>query len=788
MVLLRSTDNMSTRLDYENVFAGESQLDQFESLSFPLTVRAVLPSEVIIPNDSRRYVSRELTLQKCLQTEKLQCARTNKENVYIPLTYHYSVLYTPVFHEQVFHTVSDLSTGRKKYDISWVVATKSFTYKESVFENGSVFKIEKPSFRQSFRMKRNKLNLLLYPSMKCISIPYDLIGKFMKCGCPCNPVKRSISDIISTEEFPFLLKLNKHGNDEVIKGEVSDDLIYAYDTKTMDTLISCYVNEKNKCEIFIFPSKLPQKLELLDDQVHIDVLDDIELHSVKGRYIDNYIQIGEQFQVHCRYEKLGIRRKKRNLNQEKRRISEIVTESGESADNNNGSGVTRPLGTLNLKPEKQSDIKSESPRPKRRHQHNWKNRFSKSLNVDILRHKFSGRVVKNKPLPSIPLSEKGPLPAIPTSKSSTLLSFKRFNSLKGMHNVKKTHNKKRNRNYVIPISSKSKNSESDTDDECDAIFEKELSETMNLSEMKTNDKVTVPEVCTTYENHERLFVHDITIKSFPFVIPSMENVNNFTNDERPKRMADYLQPEELNVQRSEGTMKISKNDLETKIKSQDTETKPVEIKPKPEIKKTKPKLPPKPESLRIVSHSRKKNLQRNETVCALSTRSTDFVNKETEEVNHLSIGGVQKLLSDVKLSHLQDVFRSNQIDGVLLAALDESSLKDLNATKFEARMLAAYVHGWRPLTDDQKTMDETLDLSKPVEQYSVEELPSFIEKCGFPDLGIFLLKHNVDGKLFVDMISDELLCSLESEHQVVIKRYQLIKLRKIALEGYKPKH
>ncbi|XP_057311459.1 uncharacterized protein LOC130649227 [Hydractinia symbiolongicarpus] len=145
----------------------------------------------------------------------------------------------------------------------------------------------------------------------------------------------------------------------------------------------------------------------------------------------------------------------------------------------------------------------------------------------------------------------------------------------------------------------------------------------------------------------------------------------------------------------------------------------------------------------------------------------DSQKKEIEsitEIEAFSMDQVQCLLTELKLSKYVSIFKTEMINGKLLARLDEENdmVATLGMTRFEARKLHKYIRGWRlkkeDVTDTKKCEAET---------WSSNNVSSELYEINLVKLASFCAEYDIDGALLIDLINHNYIKSL-AEHDVCL--------------------
>ena len=720
----------------------------------------------------------------------------------------------------------------------------------------------------------------------------DIVGNFMKCGSPERYIKRYLKDITNTENFPFLLKLNKNNiNSELNTQKDSYLLMMAIEKVKTDTFISCQKNEAGKPEICVFSAGVSANLEIMYGQPHIDVLDYMEIESVRSKYVDNYIHEDLQFLVKFFYEQLGISRRNRP-DVTIQEISSINTieftdyghyESDDSFDNDSDGHVSV------------EDNHAESER--RRYRENIPSTSSlvegsagytdirnvnpdfrvsntnvgvSDTNVTTLETKIGNDGKVKTPSRLIECNFKnGALYSLSTESRIICVSPK------DLHKIPK-----------ISLKSNEHDDDHDTDEEYDAKWDlTESNENIDEYQEETfvfdGDDADIDK--GAYENHQRIKLHQYTTSTTHTNRGALAKICLEYDSKKENATRKDLILQDIaapNNSKVSPTVK-SRNEKPKSSNSEGDESNRLKKKPVPLPRK--PQIMPRPR----VDEPLQDNADNDAKIAYLNTRNVSetvesrifpkiggclsetttsadnvdayisertqpkptlpYSDKETHfdstppdrstaiqpivtppernpqppnrpqghatpiRMNHksnydypfidfsppsepkvpnnpclktetsksilkkLSVTEVIDILTLNQLEHRKDIFIANDIDGNLLVDLKEPELIDLKLTKFEVKKLCAFINGWRPNREGSTKKKNTSNLN-------VTDLFDLLVKSKFDTLAQFLFQQNIDGDLFTKMVKDDTFIGLEQEHNISLKSFHIIKLKKIAEE------
>lgn len=695
---------------------------------YPITIKTSIFKDALIPNDVPRLRKYKLTLQNCFKTEKLTCATHDGEGVYVPLEYQNQVSYAPVYERNVFRTVGDVVLGRKRFDLKWIVVTKRFTYKTNAFQVGQIMQLADRNFRNSFR-KNEKLAVTCFYCQERYCLPFCLEGNFMKCGSPHLTVKRSLQDILDAEEYPFLIKLNSR------ETHAPSQLMFAFDKTEFETVISCKQNAIGKYEIFIFPAKKAVNIEILRDEPFIDVLNDTELQCIKRKHLDNFVHTGESFQITCEYERMENFRRNRSERTEVspvRRTSQAIA----TAPSDENSNPIDPLLST-------SPLSRESMR--------------RSVGQDTIYNRDDG---------------------VDTDEECDTLFREIHRSTKRKNLTSLT---KKNSIYG------------------DNLFLTNV-EYVNTVRIDVNRKT-----CEWNNSSRRQLMHEYQASTAVHQIDA-------TILQEPKRQRDSSSGTDSSML---ATVDVNVTADEKEYESVDTRLEMGQCLTTTEYENMeRPNVAGRSDSDDSFDSFDSFNSNDDESVFEYSypfvpeilkqvkTKPNVDLKKETSRsvIRRFSVEKVLSMLDLNKLSHRKEKFEENGIDGGLLVELDESNLQELDLTCFEARKLFSYINGWRPTKRSDEDYEDclneicfseaSLDLSrqnKNALDMSVKDLSMFLIGTKMKEIGLFFFQENVDGKLLKELVKDDVLLYMKNDHDLLLHKFHLIKLRKIVEENYVPK-
>ena len=164
----------------------------------------------------------------------------------------------------------------------------------------------------------------------------------------------------------------------------------------------------------------------------------------------------------------------------------------------------------------------------------------------------------------------------------------------------------------------------------------------------------------------------------------------------------------------------------------------------------------------------------------------DSVHQSTNEIATWDMEDVAQCLADLLLSNFVEVFSDSQVDGKLLLDLDESVLKDLGLSPFEARKLRKFVFGWRPDFIRPPTYPERMGFdSKDPAQWSEIDVTKHLKTIDLNDFAKFCETNQVNGELLKDICVDDVL--MGSIITTKDRKLKTVKIKNYVIDKWRPK-
>lgn len=164
----------------------------------------------------------------------------------------------------------------------------------------------------------------------------------------------------------------------------------------------------------------------------------------------------------------------------------------------------------------------------------------------------------------------------------------------------------------------------------------------------------------------------------------------------------------------------------------------------------------------------------------------DSVHQSTNEIATWDMEDVAECLTDLLLSNFVEVFSDSQVDGKLLLDLDESVLKDLGLSAFEARKLRKFVFGWRPDFIRPPTYPERMGFdSKDPAQWNETDVSKHLKTIDLDDFAKFCETNQVNGELLKDICVDDVL--MGSIITTKDRKLKAVKIKNYVIDKWRPK-
>lgn len=164
----------------------------------------------------------------------------------------------------------------------------------------------------------------------------------------------------------------------------------------------------------------------------------------------------------------------------------------------------------------------------------------------------------------------------------------------------------------------------------------------------------------------------------------------------------------------------------------------------------------------------------------------NIVEQSANEISMWSMEDVSNCLQDLKLGQYKKTFDESQVDGQLLLDLDESVLRDLGLTFFEARKLRKFVFGWRPDAIRPPNYPELkgFDSENPSD-WSEKDVIAHLQVIDINDFSEFCAENQVNGDLLKDICIDEtIMISIITSRD---RKLKTVKIKNYVIDKWRPK-
>ena len=164
----------------------------------------------------------------------------------------------------------------------------------------------------------------------------------------------------------------------------------------------------------------------------------------------------------------------------------------------------------------------------------------------------------------------------------------------------------------------------------------------------------------------------------------------------------------------------------------------------------------------------------------------DSVHQSTNEIATWDMEDVAQCLTDLSLSNYIDVFSDSQVDGKLLLDLDESVLKDLGLSAFEARKLRKFVFGWRPDFIRPPSYPDRLGFdSKEPAHWNESDVSKHLNVIDLKEFAEFCEVNQVNGELLKDIcVDDRLMTTIITTKD---RKLKTVKIKNYVIDQWRPK-
>ena len=816
-------------------------------LNFPITIKLTASlkghSEILQKNEV-------LTLVDSFRVDKLKCISEQSEVVYVPVETSPAVLFTTIDGNELnnYSTIGDLKANLKQYSIKWVVVTSPFVHNSDSYEVGQILQILSNSRWQSFRKRaEGGLTVIVHPSQVVRYLPSHVKGLFKKCGSFYASKNRFLKDIAENEKLPYLIKF-PYISEENDSLSLSKQTLYV--GKKVTTYILIAVKQNGiEYEVHTFPSNQLVDFEVLTDARPVYILgkDQIEMIKEKMIILDLWHAV-RNYQIFS-FDDIGITTYLQAIDSHKPRLQNgrrksslayilpnpVCTSPGKESYIKTALNIVKVnrFSFMKKPPSFETCFSEEKYEEFKRHYQSF-DFENVETNGEVIEFDSEGYVdVCNYSSPR-KRGDSSRERAV-SETDSCYLQLRNSGSFSSIHDLEEELEeevKVMNMSTVSNISSLSSYEYSDNNSTVGSIeiIEETTEDNQKISsrvdiETKSKPKLThyktinnlsidgMREVemkkerdvkCEISYQHgkvkksepKNIEIPTIVATNYVTVGPSADNYDTFSKQTLSKELNKICITNELDILKKE-CQEIVVPQISPRHKERQID--PVKVFRSPNIPK---------KSLEDTSHmSSKHKISKSNKIEILETdRLANYLSEfvfqfdepakeyhvakpETganiDTIRCLTVHQVIDILRENKMDHHVESFKNNMIDGELLADFTEVNLIDLGLLPFEARKLYCYINGWRPLKGDS-----TCNISwreKDPGTWTVIDLSLHLKSMLMDSLEKFTTSNDIDGKLIIKLLTDNLLDNIELEHGVTLKSFQIVRLRKYILYGYRPK-
>ena len=149
-------------------------------------------------------------------------------------------------------------------------------------------------------------------------------------------------------------------------------------------------------------------------------------------------------------------------------------------------------------------------------------------------------------------------------------------------------------------------------------------------------------------------------------------------------------------------------------------------------------------------------------------------------LNELDENGVGDILDKIQLSEFKEIFKSEQINGSFLDALDIGTLQSLGMNTFQAIKVLDYVE-----RVNQSDTNESEDVSS-CGQWTTAEVFDRMNEINLSSLAEFCMKNRVDGRLLESIIDKNGFDSLRTDYKVNLNALHETKVVRYVKQNWRP--
>lgn len=721
---------------------------------FPVTLQ-VIPSRQLNLFDSDEDFT---TLKKQVITvigevsrKKIKCLASSGESLELPVK-DIAVHTVSIGHSNsdFFNSVDEIIKERKNREIMWVVVMEAFTYGNNTFNVGEILQLKNISKFSTLRGSR-KLAVIVCSTSQEILLPGKIECEFRRCFEPNfkRPTKL-LSDVVKNKTFPFIIKFptqidKKFGKIPTVF-DISKSFVVATEVYQKDIYIACKKN-KDMFQIHTIPSHIDADVEVLHGETPVKSFTPHQVNIIKSTLIYNDIEFAEQ-------------------NHQKRDYADLyLDEHEEDFGDIDESIYSNPQGVI------ENTDGYEDPNAYGREN---KNEFDETSTYNP----FLSNTKKLTPRISY---ENNSLTQMETDETLNEVDYE-VSNITEEKEFKVVHAKE------VPDLPKGTKDEQSRNCRMSELY-------LNLLDDKSEDVVSVSTPPTNncgykfrppkVKEHKKDYIDSdgyMAMKlrgCFPeeSASNSSANLSGHADNGTPTNASRPPVPSRLN----QSSTNDSTAHFYNNVNSPAGETKHESVHAnydnhRQSCSKVNSVKKHTPSSSSDYDYPDMTEFSMYDLTDIKSDKS---LQQETSRLKTSSLGvsEVSNMLRTLSLRDKIDKFQNLGIDGHTLANLTESDFIDLTLTQFQARKLYKFVNGWRPLVDEN-------NINNSPAEYSVNNVSKLVSEMNIQTLSNFVTTQHIDGHLMRELVKDDILSTFGCDHGIMLRRSEIINLKKAFLEGY----
>ncbi|XP_057292975.1 uncharacterized protein LOC130621664 isoform X2 [Hydractinia symbiolongicarpus] len=636
---------------------------------------------------------------------------------------------------------------RKNREIMWVVVMEAFTYGNNTFNVGEILQLKNTSKFSTLRGSR-KLAVIVFSTSQEILLPGKIECEFRRCFEPNfkRPTKL-LSDVVKNKTFPFIIKFptqidKKFGKIPTVF-DISKSFVVATEVYQKDIYIACKKN-KDMFQIHTVPSHIDADVEVLHGETPVKSFSPHQVNIIKSTLIYSDIDFAEQ-------------------HHQKRDYADLyLDEHEEHFGDIDESIYSNPQGVI------ENADGYEDPDAYGREN---KNEFDETSTYNP----FLSNTKKLTPRISY---ENNSLKQMGTDETLNEVDYE-VNNIAKEKEFKVVHAKDVS---DLPKEAKDEQSRNCRMSELYLNLLDDKSEDVSVSTPPTNNcgyKFRPPKV----KEHKKDYIDSdgyMAIKlrgCFPADSASNSSADlGHADNGTPTNASRPAVPSRLNQSSTNDNAANFYNNINSPV----DETKHESVRAdydnhRQSCSKVNSAKKHTPSSSSDYDYPDMTEFSMYDLTDIKSDKS---LQKETSrlKISSLGVSEVSNMLRTLSLKDKIEKFQNLGIDGHILANLTESDFIDLTLTQFQARKLYKFVNGWRPLVDEN-------NINNPPAEYSVNNVSKLVSEMKIQTLSNFVTTQHIDGHLMCELLKDDILSTFGCDHGIMLRRYEIINLKKVFLEG-----